>query len=263
MDGGSVTLIFYKIPTAWYREPLLNIVAAAFQNSSFTHVELAIGSAAGASGEMTNVARIFNDDTGAELVSRTGRNPQYTYVQLGCSKEAETAMLRYARSCVGKPFSNSAMFRSILWPRTTDEQSFFCAELVAAILQKGGLLSSTSNPGAATPETLHQMYSKRGAVTANPWVLRDVRAVQQLTTQSLGKSGTAYSSSATSPPVTQGPDAEQNALLIQKALNDARGAKKIGTLHVVAGRRSNSMQASNTGVTLSLHSLDMRRHPSK
>ena len=64
-SGGSVTLVFYRIPAAWYREPLLNIVAAAFQNSSFTHVELAIGSAPGDGGQMTNVARVFNDSVGA------------------------------------------------------------------------------------------------------------------------------------------------------------------------------------------------------
>ena len=62
--GGSVTLVFYKIPDKWYREPFLNIVAAAFQNSSFTHVELAIGSTPGDGGQMTNVARVFNDNVG-------------------------------------------------------------------------------------------------------------------------------------------------------------------------------------------------------
>jgi hypothetical protein len=36
-------------------------------------------------------------------------------------------MLNYARSCVGKPFSNTGMARSLIWPRKTDEQSFFCA----------------------------------------------------------------------------------------------------------------------------------------
>ena len=36
-------------------------------------------------------------------------------------------MLRFARSCVGKPFSGSAMARSLLWPRQTDNKSFFCA----------------------------------------------------------------------------------------------------------------------------------------
>ena len=42
-DGTSVTLIFYRIGEKWYREPLLNIVAAAAQMSSLTHVEIAIG----------------------------------------------------------------------------------------------------------------------------------------------------------------------------------------------------------------------------
>jgi uncharacterized membrane protein YgcG len=36
-------------------------------------------------------------------------------------------MLRYARSCVGKPFSTSGMARSLVWPRKTDGKSFFCA----------------------------------------------------------------------------------------------------------------------------------------
>jgi len=75
-EAGQVTLIFYKLGERWWKEPFLNIVAAAAQMSSFTHVELAIGSDAGASGEMASVARVFNDDVGVELTARTGRNPQ-------------------------------------------------------------------------------------------------------------------------------------------------------------------------------------------
>lgn len=101
--------------------------------------------------------------------------PQYSYLSLGCSKRAETAMLNYARSLVGKPFSNVGMARSILYPRKTDEESFFCAELVAAILKKGGLMSSTSNPGAATPQSLHRMYKNQAAATANPYTLRQFK----------------------------------------------------------------------------------------
>ena len=62
-----------------------------------------------------------------ELTARTGLNPAYTYLQIGCSKNQENTMLRFARSCVGKPFSGSAMARSLLWPRQTDNTSFFCA----------------------------------------------------------------------------------------------------------------------------------------
>ena len=43
--GTSVTLILYKIGDAWWREPALNLIAAAAQMSSYTHVELAIGEA--------------------------------------------------------------------------------------------------------------------------------------------------------------------------------------------------------------------------
>ncbi len=74
-DGTSVTLIFYKIGEQWWKEPALNIVAAAAQMSAFTHVEIALGEDPGNGGQMTNVARVFNDAIGVELTQRTGRNP--------------------------------------------------------------------------------------------------------------------------------------------------------------------------------------------
>ena len=73
--GGSVTLIFYRVGERWWREPLLNIVAAAFQFSSYTHVEIALGEESGNNGEMKNVCRVFNDKEGVEICARTGRNP--------------------------------------------------------------------------------------------------------------------------------------------------------------------------------------------
>lgn len=174
-EGGSVTLVFYRIGTGYdiFKEPFLNLVAATCQLSSFTHVEIAIGNEAGNMGQMSNVCRIFNDDVrtprrvpahsrltrrwlfasqvGVELTSRTGRNPQYSYLSLGCSKRAEQTMLAYARTLVGKPFSNVGMARSILYPRTTDNSSFFCAELVASVLKKGGLMCAAPRNLARAP----------------------------------------------------------------------------------------------------------------
>ena len=103
-SGSSVTLIFYAVGDKWWKEPTLNLLAALFQMSSYTHVELAIGEAAGQNGMMANVARVFNDNIGCELTERTGRNPAYTYCSLGCSHAAEQRMLAYARAQVGKPF---------------------------------------------------------------------------------------------------------------------------------------------------------------
>ena len=140
-DGsGSVTLIFYRVGAKWWKEPALNLLAAAAQRSAYTHVELAIGEDALDDGSMTNVVRIFNDPAGVEITSRTGRNPLYSYVSLGCSKNAERRMLAYARQQIGKPFSNTGMARSLIWPRQTTGDSFFCAELVAAVLKVGGLM---------------------------------------------------------------------------------------------------------------------------
>ena len=191
-DASSVTLIFYRVGAKWWKEPALNLLAAAAQRSAYTHVELAIGEDAMDDGSMTNVVRIFNDPTGAEVTSRTGRNPLYSYVSLGCSKNAERRMLAFARQQIGKPFSNTGMARSLIWPRQSDYTSFFCAELVAAVLKVGGLMSLDSNAGAATPYSLFKTYSKMGAATANPYTLRSVNSLgdrQSLLPISMPRSG--------------------------------------------------------------------------
>ena len=151
---------------------------------------------------------------------RTGRNPQNLFIQLGCSKVAEHKMLHYVKAqCVGKPFSNYAMVRSLFWPRETDHTSFFCAgalacctrhvapslpppppphlppfslfcaELVASILKVGGLLDATCNPGSATPEMLHRIYAPRAAVSANPCLLRELHQHSPGAAAALGAGG--------------------------------------------------------------------------
>jgi len=80
--GSSITLVFYKLNSEWWKEASLNLLAAAAQFSPFTHVEIAIGNESGHGGMMTNVARVFNDAIGVELTQRTGRNPSYTCAPL-------------------------------------------------------------------------------------------------------------------------------------------------------------------------------------
>lgn len=58
---------------------------------------------------------------------RTLLCPQYTYLSLGCSRNSEQRMLAFARQQVGKPFSNMGMARSLLFPRQSDNRSFYCA----------------------------------------------------------------------------------------------------------------------------------------
>ena len=185
MDAsGVVTLIFYKVDSKLWREPFLNILAAVAQGSKFTHCELSIGS--DAEHGMSNVLRVFNDDKGCELCARTGRSPHLVYVQLGCSAEQERRMLHFARRQVGKPFSQAAMFRSLIMPRKTTGESYFCAELIADCLRFGGMLDQSSNPGAATPQNLYALFSSRAAVTANPYLLRQQQETQRkLTTNSV------------------------------------------------------------------------------
>lgn len=84
-----------------------------------------------------------------------------------------------------------------------------CAELVAAILREGGLLEASSNPGSATPETLHRLYQSRAAATANPYVLRDL----SLTTTGLSFSNTVGTGHA----ATASGAEEREALLAHSA----------------------------------------------
>ena len=59
------------------------------------------------------------------------------------------------------------------------------AELVAAVLKEGGLLDPVSNPGAATPQGLHELYRGRATTTANPYLLRQANCQRTLTTNSV------------------------------------------------------------------------------
>ena len=170
--GGYVTLIFHRVQR-FRDEHIINSLAAFATHSQFAHVEIAIGSDYNQSNQITNVCRVFNDHIGVELTQRTGRNPNFIYLQVGCSKVQEQQMLQFARRQVGRPFSTSAMVRSVTsCPRKTTGNSYFCAELVGAVLREGGLLSPDSNPGGATPESLYRIYSKQAATTGNPFTLR-------------------------------------------------------------------------------------------
>ena len=80
--GSSVTLIFYRMSDRWWTEPVLNLLAAACQMSSLTHVEIALGEAAGSNNTMTNVCRIFNDRVGAVRDARSAIRALPSHSQL-------------------------------------------------------------------------------------------------------------------------------------------------------------------------------------
>jgi hypothetical protein len=230
-SGSSVTLIYYRIGEKWWKEPFLNVVAAAAQMSSLTHVEIALGEEVGTNGMMTNVCRVFNDKARAarffalrvflrafapthctlvyrRLVSSLWSAPAAARTT---STRASAAPRRLSTACCATPRCSAwaspfqtrawrarccgrgrrtapAFFAQVL-PPACRANARICslrplclrAELVAAILKEGGLLEASSNPGSATPETLHKIYLSRAAVTANPYVLRDLNATTGLT----------------------------------------------------------------------------------
>ena len=176
-------------------------------------------------------------------------------------------MLAWARQQVGKSFSNIGMARSLVWPRQTDGSSFFCAELVAAALKVGGLLSLDSNPGAATPHSLFKMYSRHAAATANPYTLR---AVQGLTMASM-RNGDG----ARVPLLGGGEPAEASSAAPARVVPG--WAVATGTGAFAAGRRradspprasfrllnvGGAQPSASAGFALSLDSLSSSRAPS-
>lgn len=190
-------------------------------------------------------------------------------------------MLHYARSVVGRPFSNSGMLRSLFWPRKTDSSSFFCAgtkahhspvlgrtyrrasivcaELVAAVLKVGGLIDPVSNPGCATPESLHALYKHRASTTANPYLLRQVGVHNSLTTASVVKER-IYTPPQLSAPrslsarAASAPPCARSRELAPMA-GTARGSTALRVLNAGAGRA----EAAAPPLGLTLNSLNFRR----
>ena len=154
-------------------------------------------------------------------------------------------MLRFAQSCVGKPFSSTAMARSVIWPRKTDGRSFFCAELVAAVLKAGNLIDPISNPGAATPEALHELYKSRATTTANPYLLRQANCHRNLTTHSV-----VQERHYTPPPLHQSRVAESAASAASVASVAAREAMATTTPWSSHGRQS-ALRVLNEGTAFS------------
>lgn len=100
---------------------------------------------------------------GVELAQRTGKNPKYSYLSLGCSKNAENVMLNYAKALVGRPFSNSGMMRSVIFPRTTDDSSFFCAGALGNTVLLGVSFTTDCLPPIARAQNLWLPFSRRAA----------------------------------------------------------------------------------------------------
>lgn len=181
-SSGYAALMFQEVAPV-SQEHWINTLSAWATGSRFCHVELALGN----TGETMWVLRIYNDHNGAEFVRRTGLNPSLKYITIPCTKQQEARMIHFAQWAAGQngnrplPFSKLAMIRAgIGIPRRTPEtpQNVFCAELVARALQVGQKISIDSNPGAATPQVLWNMFSKSGALTGNPVVLNQIMQSQ-------------------------------------------------------------------------------------
>ena len=96
---------------------------------------------------------------------------------LAASYERDVLLLR--RYCTPFELTNPSVTLNVCY------HACVCAELVAAVLKEGGLLDPISNPGAATPQGLHELYRGRATTTANPYLLRQANCQRTLTTNSV------------------------------------------------------------------------------
>ena len=63
-------------------------------------------------------------------------------------------MLAFANAQKTKAFNMVAMIRSIIWPRQTTGNDYYCAELVAATLKAGGLMCAYPAPFLPSYDTI-------------------------------------------------------------------------------------------------------------
>lgn len=113
------------------------------------------------------------------------------------------------------------------------------------------MLHSSSNPGAATPESLHSMYSKRAAVSANPFLLRDSTFTKNLR----GNLAASTLNDLNGTRCGEQARGAERAFLAKEAVEGAKGARNVGNLVVVAARKASAVKDA---FSLSLDSLDMR-----
>ena len=165
------------------------------------------------------------------------------------------AMLAWAHQQIGKPFSSMGMMRSMIWPRATDESSWYCAELVAACLQAGGLMSRDSTPGSATPYSLYKLYKSAGAMQANPCTLRREFGISRPMTLT----GPRQSLGAT---IAAQPVATQISQSIRTAAPEAASRRRLDSpprmqFRVLQARGQAPAVANLGAISLSLASLNM------
>lgn len=150
-----------------------------------------------------------------------------------------------------------------------DAHRRYCAELVAACLQHGGLMSRDSKTGSATPHSLYKMYKSAGAMQANPYTLRQQFGMNSRTVQSLRQLPHGGSPTRAIQSVVAHPSAfEMNALVAPRQASAPvdRGPSRARSdspprmqFRVIQARGATSESRHPNSISLSLSSLSMNR----
>lgn len=101
------------------------------------------------------------------LKTRTFSSTHYDAVVLECEKPAYDRMRQTAQALADREvgFSTLRMTASLVWlPTALPEDTTFCSELCADVLQSGGLLVPSLDTAKVTPSGLHRLVSERQAL---------------------------------------------------------------------------------------------------
>lgn len=98
-------------------------------------------------------------------------NPAYTWIHLNVPVENAMESAKFADNQVGKPHDANGIYWAMVWPRTLDYKKYYCVNLVAAILQRAGLLQGT-NPCYILPDDLYRLLEHHPdrITAANPHI---------------------------------------------------------------------------------------------
>ena len=96
-------------------------------------------------------------------------NPAYQWIHLNVPYENAVLAAQFAEQQVGKPHDLRGIYWAMIWPRTINYETYYCVNLVAAVLQKAGMIQGT-NPCYLLPDDLYHLIEHHPdrIVAANP-----------------------------------------------------------------------------------------------
>jgi len=87
--------------------------------------------------------------------------PNYHLLWLKVGPKARDHVQSFCENQVGKPLDAWGPYRSVLWPKQTNGEKWYCVEFVAAAVQQIGLIGYAVNPATISIDELYSTLNNR------------------------------------------------------------------------------------------------------